>query len=95
MRTNKQIVLDMELVEKLGGYEDAVVLNFITDKSWSSEDYIEDGYVPINYKTFLKERFLTEFKVRRIVKKLKEAGYVDTIVRKVEDGTPTVHYKIL
>lgn len=84
------ITIPAVYVEILGDYHTAFVLNQII--FWSDNPTTIDGYFYKSYSEFKAETFLSEFQIRRAVNKLKELGFIDTKLKKV-NGTPTLHYK--
>jgi hypothetical protein len=50
-----------------------------------------DGWFWKSYEEWYTETGLSEYQVRRAVKKLKALGFLDTALKKVS-GAPTVHY---
>ena len=84
------ITIPAVYVEILGDYHTAFVLNQII--FWSDKSTKTDGYFYKSYSEFTEETFLSEYQIRRAANKLKELGFIDTKLRKV-NGTPTLHYK--
>ena len=77
-------------VELTGDYNTAILLNQII--FWSDKTKRTDGLFYKTYKEWEDEIYLTEYQVRRSVKKLKELGIVDTELKRA-NGSPTVHYR--
>ena len=86
------ITVPVLYVELLGDYNSALVLNQII--FWSDITKRKDGYFYKTYDEWNEEILLTEYQVRRAVKKLKDLGLIETKVKKA-NGSPTVHYKIV
>lgn len=78
-------------IEILDEYNSAAILNQIV--FWSDKSARNDGYFYKTYAEWEKEVNLTEYQVRRSIKKLKELGFVETKVKKA-NGSPTLHYKL-
>lgn len=76
-------------IEILDEYNSAAILNQIV--FWSDKSARNDGYFYKTYAEWEKEVNLTEYQVRRSIKKLKELGFVETKVKKA-NGSPTLHY---
>lgn len=78
----------LELFEE---YNTSVLLNQII--YWSDKTSRKDGYFYKTYQEWEEEIYLSEYQVRRSLKKLKELGFLETAVKKA-NGNPTVHYKL-
>lgn len=81
-------VVFLELFEE---YNTAVLLNQII--YWSDKTSRKDGYFYKTYQDWQEEIYLSEYQVRKSVKKLKELGFLETSVKKA-NGNPTLHYKL-
>lgn len=81
-------VVFLELFEE---YNTAVLLNQII--YWSDKTSRKDGYFYKTYQEWQEEIYLSEYQVRKSVKKLKELGFLETSVKKA-NGNPTLHYKL-
>lgn len=61
---------------------------------WSDKGGRPDGWVYKNYADLQQRLPLSEYQLRKAYKQLREAGYLETKVMKVE-GCPTVHFRFL
>ncbi|WP_431613403.1 conserved phage C-terminal domain-containing protein [Bacillus pfraonensis] len=85
------VVVPKLFVKLTGDLTTAILLNqivFYSDKSKRT-----DGFFYKTYKEWEEEICLTERQVRYSTKKLVNAGFVETTLKKA-NGAPTVHYKL-
>lgn len=61
---------------------------------WSDKSKQTDGFFYKTYGEWYEEICLSEYQVRRSVKKLKELNIVETKLKKA-NGSPTLHYRVL
>ena len=61
---------------------------------WSDKSKRTDGFFYKTYGEWHEEIHLSEYQVRRSVKKLKELNIVETKLKKA-NGSPTLHYRVL
>ena len=61
---------------------------------WSDKSKRTDGFFYKTYGEWQEEIYLSEYQVRRSIKKLKELNIVETKLKKA-NGSPTLHYRIL
>lgn len=61
---------------------------------WSDKSKRTDGFFYKTYGEWQEEIYLSEYQVRRSIKKLKELNVVETKLKKA-NGSPTLHYRVL
>lgn len=61
---------------------------------WSDKSKRTDGFFYKTYGEWQEEIYLSEYQVRRSIKKLKELNIVETKLKKA-NGSPTLHYRVL
>lgn len=61
---------------------------------WSDKSKRTDGFFYKTYGEWHEEIHLSEYQVRRSIKKLKELNIVETKLKKA-NGSPTLHYRVL
>ena len=79
--------LYVEIVKDLNT---ALILNQVV--FWSDRTKRKDGFFYKSYKEWGEETFLSQYQVKRSIKKLEELSLVETKLKKA-NGAPTVHYK--
>ena len=60
---------------------------------WSSRTKMEDGFFAKSYTDWFEEVRIKEHSIRRFAKEFKEAGWLETKVKKFKN-VPTLHYKL-
>ncbi|MED1954631.1 hypothetical protein [Brevibacillus centrosporus] len=60
---------------------------------WSDKGSLEDGWFYKSYAEWEAEACLSEYQVRKAVKKCEDFGFLETKLKKV-DGAPTLHYRL-
>lgn len=61
---------------------------------WSDKSKRTDGFFYKTYGEWQEEIYLSEYQIRRSIKKLKELNLVETKLKKA-NGSPTLHYRVL
>ena len=79
--------LYVEIVKDLNT---ALILNQVV--FWSDRTKRKDGFFYKSYKEWGEETFLSQYQVKRSIKKLEELSLVETKLKKA-NGAPTIHYK--
>ena len=60
---------------------------------WSDKSKRRDGFFYKTYLEWTEEIRLSEYQLRRSVKKLRDLGFIETKVKRA-NGSPTTHYKV-
>jgi hypothetical protein len=83
------LVVPRVLIEFIGSYEGAVLLNQML--YWSGKT--SDGWFWKTYEQWKEELALSEYQVRKMVKKFQQMGFLETKFKKAYDR-PVIYYKI-
>ena len=78
-------------IEITGDLNTALLLNQMV--FWSDKSKRKDGYFYKSYKDWEDEIHLSEYQVRRSIKKLKELDFIETELKRA-NGSPTLHFKV-
>jgi len=85
------IALKKELVGFADGLEAGLFLTQLL--YWCDKGKSADGYIYKTYDDWKEEIFLSEYQIKKAVKKFQAMGILDIKVKKAH-GSPTVHYKL-
>lgn len=88
--SSSAVVIPQAYIRLTGDMNSAAVLNQIL--YWSDRAGNANGWFAKSYIQWTKETGLSEYQIRRIVKRLKSFG-IETCLKRA-DGSPTVHYRI-
>ena len=87
---DRVVTFKRPLFEFTGSIKGALLLSQIV--YWSDKAR-HDGWFFKSYDEWFEETCLTHHEVARTVQKMKEAGYLETALKKA-NGTPTLHYRL-